>query len=82
MITQKITRSQYDKLKNSYLAKNRSMHSLYLELYEKTNIDKYSFFRLINKIREEEGLKPYYTKKEKKKKNIIENLDKAPNHYN
>lgn len=82
MITSKITKSQYDELKNSYLAKNRSMHSLYLEIYEKTNIDKYGFFRLINKIRQEEGLKPYYTKKQKRRKNIIENLDKAPNHYN
>ncbi len=82
MITAKITKSQYDDLKNSYLAKNRSMHSLYLEIYEKTNIDKNTFFRLINRIRQEEGLKPYYTKKQKKRKNIIENLDKAPNHYN
>ena len=82
MIQRKITRSQYDDLKGKYLAKNRSMHSLYLELYEKTNIDKESFFRLINMIRQEEGLKPYYTKKQKKRNNIIENLDKAPNHYN
>ena len=77
-----ITQSQYDDLKNSYLAKNRSMHSLYIEFYEKANINKKSFFSLINKIRQEEGLNEYYTKKEKKRNNIIENLDKSPNHYN
>ena len=82
MIATKITKSQYDDLKNSYLAKNRSMHSLYIEIYEKANVDKHSFFRLINRIREEEGLKPYYTKKEKIRKEIIENLDKSTNHYN
>ena len=52
MIATKITKSQYDDLKNSYLAKNRSMHSLYIEIYEKANVDKHSFFRLINRIRE------------------------------
>ena len=77
-----ITKSQYDDLKSSYLAKNRSMHSLYIEFYEKANINQKSFFRLINRIRQEEGLGEYYTKKEKKRCDIIENLDKSPNHYN
>ena len=58
------------------------MHSLYIEFYEKANINKKSFFSLINRIRQEEGLNEYYTKKEKKRNNIIENLDKSPNHYN
>ena len=79
----KITKKQYDKLKNSYLTKNRNMHSLYLELNKETPVDRELFFRLINRIRIEEGLSEYYTpKKQKKKRNIIKNLDKSPNHYN
>lgn len=78
----KITKTHYDELKNSYLTKNRSLHSLYVEINKKTTISKHLFFQLINQIRQEEGLNHYYTKKEKKLNNIIENLDKAPNHYN
>ncbi|MBQ6512805.1 hypothetical protein [Methanobrevibacter sp.] len=79
----KVTRSQYEKLKNSYLNKNRNMHSLYLEINKETPVDKELFFRLINRIRIEEGLNEYYTpKKQKKKRNIIKNLDKSPNSYN
>ncbi len=79
----RITKSQYQKLKNSYLTKNRNMHSLYLELNNETPVDKELFFRLINRIRLEEGLSEYYTpKKQKKKRNIIKNLDKSPNSYN
>ena len=79
----KITKSQYHKLKNRYLTKNRNMHSLYLELNEETPVDKELFFRLINRIRIEEGLSEYYTpKKQKKKRTIIKNLDKSPNSYN
>ncbi len=78
----KITKTHYDELKNSYLTKNRSLHSLYVEINRKTTINKHSFFKLINQIRQEEGLNHYYTKKEKKLNNIIENLDKSPNHYN
>ena len=79
----KITRSQYEKLKNRYLTKNRNMHSLYIEINQETPVDKELFFRLINRIRIEEGLKEYYTpKKQKKKRNIIKNLDKSPNSYN
>ena len=81
MIT-KISQSQYDELKSSYLAKNRNMHSLYAQINKEKKINKHSFFQIINKIRQEEGLKEYYTKKEKKKINIIEHLDKSPNHYN
>ncbi|WP_407423028.1 hypothetical protein [Methanobrevibacter sp.] len=79
----KITKSQYNKLKERYLTKNRNMHSLYLELNEETPVDKELFFRLINRIRIEEGLNEYYTpKKRKKKRSIIKNLDKSPNSYN
>ncbi len=79
----KITKGQYDKLKNRYLRKNRNMHSLYLELNNETPVDKELFFRLINRIRIEEGLSEYYTpKKQKKKRSIIKNLDKSPNSYN
>lgn len=79
----KVTKSQYEKLKNSYLTKNRNMHSLYLEMNEETPVDKELFFRLINRIRIENGLSEYYTpKKQKKKRNIIKNPDKSPNSYN
>ena len=61
MSQNKITRSQYEKLKNRYLTKNRNMHSLYLELNEETPVDKELFFRLINRIRIEQGLNEYYT---------------------
>ncbi|MDO5860242.1 hypothetical protein [Methanobrevibacter sp.] len=72
----KITKSQYEKLKNRYLTKNRNMHSLYIELNKETPVDKELFFRLINRIRIEEGLSEYYTpKKEKKKKS---NINKCP----
>ena len=40
------------------------------------------FFNLINQIRQEEGLNKFYTKKEKRKSNIITHLDKSPNCYN
>ncbi|WP_432644598.1 hypothetical protein [Methanobrevibacter sp.] len=83
MIKISVTKSQYDELKNSYLTKNRTMHSLYTEINKENKVDKQLFFKLINKIRQEEGLNDYYTiKKEKKKNDIIENLDKSPNYYN
>ena len=79
----KITRLQYERLKNRYLTKNRNMHSLYMELNDETPVDRELFFRLINRIRMEEGLNEYYTpKKRKRKRNIIKNLDKSPNSYN
>ena len=62
----KITKSQYDELKNSYLSKNRSMHSLYMEINKENTIDKQLFFKLINKIRKEEGLSDFYTPKSKR----------------
>lgn len=70
----KVTKTQYDKLKNSYLAKNRTLHSLYVEINEETPVNQQLFFKLINKIRQEEGLSDYYTidKKKKKRSNIIE----------
>ena len=52
----KVTKTQYDKLKNSYLAKNRTLHSLYVEINEETPVNQQLFFKLINKIRQEEGL--------------------------
>ena len=83
MIKISVTKSQYDELKNSYLTKNRTMHWLYTEINKENKVDKQLFFKLINKIRQEEGLNDYYTiKKEKKKNDIIENLDKSPNYYN
>ena len=79
----RIRKSQYEKLKRNYLTKNRNMHSLYLELNSETPVDKQLFFRLINRIRMEEGLSEYYTpKKQKKKRNIIKNPDKSPDSYN
>lgn len=78
----RITKSQYNRLKERYLTKNRNMHSLYLELNDETPVDKELFFRLINRIRIEEGLSEYYTpKKRKKKRSSIKNLDKSPNSY-
>lgn len=83
MIANKITKSQYDDLKTSYLNKNRTMHSLYVDLNKEIRIDKHLFFQLINKIRQEEGLSDYYNPRKQKKVNkIIEHLDKSPNHYN
>lgn len=77
-----ISKTQYKKLKENYLTKNRSMHSLYVELNKENNIPKPTFFRLINQIRQEEGLNKYYTKKEKRKNSVITHLDKSPKCYN
>jgi hypothetical protein len=83
MTREKIKRSQYEKLKCNYLSKNRSLHSLYIELYEECEISRHLFYKLINKIRIEEGLNEYYTPKKKKRNNgIITNMDKSPNSYN
>ncbi len=60
MAATKITKSQYDALKENYLTKNRTMYSLYVELNNEIEISKHLFFQLINKIRQEEGLKNYY----------------------
>ena len=48
MATTKITKSQYDALKESYLAKNRTMYSLYVELNNEIEVSKHLFFQLIN----------------------------------
>lgn len=77
-----ISKSQYETLKENYLSKNRSMHSLYVELNKEKTVPKQIFFKMINQIRQEEGLNAYYTKKEKRKSNIITHLDKSPNCYN
>jgi hypothetical protein len=77
-----ISKSQYNTLKENYLTKNRSLHSLYVELNKEKTVPKQIFFKLINQIRQEEGLSEYYTKKEKRKSNIITHLDKSPNCYN
>lgn len=83
MATDRITKTQYNELKNSYLEKNRSLHSLYSQINRENTVNKQLFFRLINRIREEEGLDSYYIQgKQKRKNSIIENLDKSPNHYN
>ena len=77
-----ISKSQYEALKENYLTKNRSMHSLYVELNKENNVPKQIFFKLINQIRQEEGLNEYYTKKEKRKSSVITHLDKSPKCYN
>lgn len=77
-----ISKSQYENLKENYLTKNRSMHSLYVELNKEKEVPKQVFFNLINQIRQEEGLNKFYTKKEKRKSNIITHLDKSPKCYN
>lgn len=77
-----ISKSQYKTLKENYLTKNRSMHSLYVELNKEKRVPKQIFFKMINQIRQEEGLSEYYTKKEKRKSDIITHLDKSPNCYN
>lgn len=77
-----ITKRQYHTLKENYLSKNRSMHSLYVELNKEKPVPKQVFFKLINQIRQEEGLSEYYTKKEKRKSDIITHLDKSPRCYN
>lgn len=82
MVAEKIKRSQYEMLKANYLAKNRSMHSLYIEIYKECRISKQLFFKLINKIRIEEGLREYYTPKKKKRKSeCITHWDKSPKSY-
>jgi hypothetical protein len=77
-----ISKNQYNSLKENYLTKNRSMHSLYVELNKEKTIPKQLFFKLINQIRVEEGLGEFYTKKEKRKSDIITHLDKSPRCYN
>lgn len=62
-----ISKSQYQNLKENYLAKNRNMHSLYVELNKEKTVPKQIFFQLINQIRQEEGLNNFYTKKKKEK---------------
>ena len=82
MVNIMITQSQYKTLKENYLNKNRSMHSLYVELNKEKEVSKHTFFNLINQIRQEEGLSKFYTKKEKRKSNVITHLDKSPKCYN
>lgn len=77
-----ITKTQYRTLKENYMTKNRSMHSLYVELNKEKPVPKQMFFKLINQIRQEEGLNNFYTKKEKRKNYIIAHLDKSPKSYN
>lgn len=77
-----INKTQYKTLKENYLTKNRNMHSLYVELNKETTVTKQVFFRLINQIRQEEGLNEFYIKKEKIKSDIITHLDKSPKCYN
>ena len=77
-----INKTQYKTLKENYLTKNRNMHSLYVELNKETTVTKQVFFRLINQIRQEEGLNEFYIKKEKRKSDIITHLDKSLKCYN
>jgi hypothetical protein len=82
MVKIMINKTQYKTLKENYLTKNRNMHSLYVELNKETTVTKQVFFRLINQIRQEEGLNEFYIKKEKRKSDIITHLDKSPKCYN
>ena len=82
MVKIMINKTQYETLKENYLTKNRNMHSLYVEINKEITVPKQVFFRLINQIRQEEGLNEFYTKKEKRKSNIITHLDKSPKCYN
>lgn len=65
----KLTKSQYESIKKSYLHKNRCMFSLYREINETAKIEKRIFFKIINQIRIEEGYNPYYYSNQKKKNN-------------
>ena len=71
MATERITKTQYKELKNRYLEKNRSLHSLYSQINRENSVDKQLFFRLINKIRKEEGLDSYTSKENKKGKIVL-----------
>ena len=64
MALNRITKSQYENLKESYLTKNRSMYSLYSELNSKTTINKQDKIKTQNNTRKN-------TLKKKNKKNII-----------
>lgn len=60
MTSKKITKSQYEALKENYLSKNKTMFSLYVELNNEIEVSRHQFFQLINKIRQEEGLNNFY----------------------
>ena len=60
MAPNKITKSQYEALKENYLSKNKTMFSLYVELNNEIEVSRHQFFQLINKIRQEEGLNNFY----------------------
>ena len=60
MAPNKITKSQYEALKENYLSKNKTMFSLYVELNNEIEVSRPQFFQLINKIRQEEGLNNFY----------------------
>lgn len=60
MTVTKISKSQYEALKENYLSKNKTMFALYVELNKEIEVSKHLFFQLINKIRQEEGLNPIY----------------------
>ena len=71
----KITRSKYNELKAEYLKKNRTIHSLYNDLIKDTYIDRHTFFRIMNRIREEEGYEPLTSERKRisNKKNNYHN---------
>lgn len=78
----KIKKSEYEKLKEIYLTKNRHLRSLYTDFNKENQIKKRTFFALINKIRIEEGYPPVSrAKKTKRKNNEFSYLDKHPNSY-
>ena len=69
----KIPRSKYNELKKTYLKKNITLHALYNELKKEVNIDQHTFFRIINRIREEEGYEPLNSERKR--------ISNKKNHY-
>ena len=69
----KIPRSKYNELKKTYLKKNITLHTLYNELRKEVDIDQRTFFRIINRIREEEGYEPLSSERKR--------ISNKKNHY-
>ena len=69
----KIPRSKYNELKETYLKKNITLHALYNELIKEVDIDQRTFFRIINRIREEEGYEPLTSERKR--------ISNKKNHY-
>ncbi|MCR5027324.1 MAG: hypothetical protein K6A34_07780, partial [Methanobrevibacter sp.] len=66
-------RRKYEELKKTYLKKNITLHALYNELRKEVDIDEHTFFRIINRIREEEGYEPLNSERKR--------ISNKKNHY-